>query len=798
MIAPFRHPRLPSHGIEPLEARIAPALALVNPLGDIVAGSGSKGATVDLSEMFDIDAEHPNHTLVRFVTSYVDPDVPTAPQEILVELFDDQAPLTVQNFLDYVAATKADESYEGTFFHRAISGFVLQGGGFEAKSRSHIEVDMPVHNEFSATRSNVAGTIAMAKVENDPNSATSEFFFNVGDNSSNLDNQNGGFTVFGRVLSGMDVINAIVALPKANAGSSGSDTPVQNYNRDPDNNPGTPPPPVKTSSLIVIEEIEVINEKGNAGGITFRTGSVTDLNGQPSDLLTATIVGTDLQLKYNTEKSGVAKVIVEAIQDGTTVTDEFLVTIKPNLVATIVGDTLSPLIVGGDSGKVKIRIGNNGAADIDANVTVKFYLSTAIAGVDPQGVLFDDTDQLIGQITNERVVLAGGQILPFKTRIDIPKMLVDAEKIYRVIARVESDAPAGEQLFTDDDNAINGRQHLWSNRFGDFEIQNIERSNVSLSYVESDGNTIKLTVKGRGTGTATIEAGEVNLAIAGTNAKSTFQVSADQAGARVDLHNIEMIDPLRAARLASVDLDGFFTAASGARSIVLGNVVSNSTFSIGSGNLSGGVSLSFAHVGDVVFESLMPVKRLRATDWIDQTGEADRIDAPSIRSLLITGNALLPGDFEADVTLTDETTLGRVRIAGAMKDSTITTAGSIGTVKVGAMHGSNLFAGVTARVDTAAELQQAADIRAITVTGSGAGLAFTDSNIVARAIGRVVLTGVDGQSAVDEFGIVADRINDYLRATSGGNIHRENLDDPGAFVPTGEADREGNYVVRIV
>jgi cyclophilin family peptidyl-prolyl cis-trans isomerase len=797
MIAPpsLHRPSSSLHRIEPLEARIAPALTLVNPLGDIIAGAGSKGATIDLSEMFDIDAEHPNHTLVRFVTSYINPDAPAQKQEILIELFDDEAPLTVQNFLGYVTDPKAKENYEGTFFHRAISGFVLQGGGFDAKTRSHIDVDLPVHNEFSATRSNLAGTIAVAKVENDPNSGTSEFFVNLGDNSSNLDNQNGGFTVFGRVLTGMDVINAIAALPKANAGNSGNDTPVQNYDPDPDHNPGTPPPPVKRSSLITIEDVEVINEKGNAAGITFHlpaTGAVTDSNGQPSDLVTAQIVGTDLQLKYNTDKSGVVKVKVEATQDGTTVTDEFSVTIKPNVVASIVGDSFSPLIVGGDSGKAKIRIGNNGAAKIDTTVNVKFFLSLPIPGTDPQGVLFDDTDQLIGEITGQRVVLAGGEIMPLIIPVEIAQKLVEAEKVYRVIAKVEPGVAADDQLFADDDNAINGRQHLWSNRFGDFEIQNIKRTNVSLTYAEADGDLVKLSVKGKGTGNATLDGTDVNIAVAGTNGRSVFQATPRVSSGRVDLHNIDITDSLGVAQLASVDLDGYFTAASGARAIVLGDIESNSTFSIGSSNRPGSVALTFAHVQDLVLESLVPIKRLRVTDWIDSAGEADQISSPALTSIIVGGN------FEADVTITGDSSLRQVRVGGSMNDSTITTAGDIGTVKVGGMHHSNFFAGVTGRVDTAAELRDAGKIREFVVTGAGAPSAFTDSNVVAQALGRVVLTGVDGQSAADEFGIIADRMEDYLRSAGSVRIAKHHLDDPAAFTPTGEADRTGNFVARIV
>ena len=107
-----------------------------------------------------------------------------------------------------------------------MSQFIVQGGGFmpvtdptsgAVTALNPLPSYGPIQNEFSASRSNVAGTIAMAKVGNDPNSATNQWFFNVADNSSNLDNQNGGFTVFGQVLgSGMQLIDAIDGLPTYN------------------------------------------------------------------------------------------------------------------------------------------------------------------------------------------------------------------------------------------------------------------------------------------------------------------------------------------------------------------------------------------------------------------------------------------------------------------------------------------------------------------------------------------------------------------------------------------------------
>ncbi|MFY8222221.1 MAG: peptidylprolyl isomerase [Pirellulales bacterium] len=140
-----------------------------------------------------------------------------------VLLYQDTAPITVANFLRYVDAGE----YAGTVIHRSIPGFIWQGGGFDLAGDPPQAVPIPtfapIANEFGA--SNIRGTIAMAKTPEfdesgnpipggGPDSATSQWFFNLADNSANLDNQNGGFTVFGEVVgTGMDVVDLVATLP---------------------------------------------------------------------------------------------------------------------------------------------------------------------------------------------------------------------------------------------------------------------------------------------------------------------------------------------------------------------------------------------------------------------------------------------------------------------------------------------------------------------------------------------------------------------------------------------------------
>jgi peptidyl-prolyl cis-trans isomerase A (cyclophilin A) len=130
-----------------------------------------------------------------------------------VRLFPEDAPQTVANCLKYVN----DGDYTTTFIHRSAAGFVVQGGGFSfvtGVGLAEVPKDPPVVNEFK--RSNLRYTLAMAKSEGNPNSATSEWFINLADNSANLDNQNGGFTVFAEVVTGFSVVDAIARQPTFN------------------------------------------------------------------------------------------------------------------------------------------------------------------------------------------------------------------------------------------------------------------------------------------------------------------------------------------------------------------------------------------------------------------------------------------------------------------------------------------------------------------------------------------------------------------------------------------------------
>ncbi|MCH7791977.1 MAG: peptidylprolyl isomerase [Planctomycetes bacterium] len=197
------------------------------------------------------DLIDPNNTVVRIETNFGDIDI---------ELFDQggpggsTAPVTTANFLNYVR----DGDWDETFMHRLVSGFVLQMGGFafsdEAGVRS-VTTDPAIVNEFNISRSNIERTVAMAKLSTGPNTATSQFFINLVDNSANLNFTNGGFTVFGRIATdaSWSVVQIIAGLNIADFsvvnGALGA-TPVADFFASGD--------PISEEVLVNLVDVEII------------------------------------------------------------------------------------------------------------------------------------------------------------------------------------------------------------------------------------------------------------------------------------------------------------------------------------------------------------------------------------------------------------------------------------------------------------------------------------------------------------------------------------------------------------
>ena len=148
----------------------------------------------------------------------------TSKGEVVLELYPDKAPDTVKNFLNYVDT----KFFDGTIFHRVIPNFMIQGGGFTDDMKQK-PTQAPIKNEADSGIKNDRGTIAMART-GDPHSATGQFFINTVDNDflnhKNKTQQGWGYAAFGKVIKGMDTVDAISAVKTSNRGSY-QDVPVE-------------------------------------------------------------------------------------------------------------------------------------------------------------------------------------------------------------------------------------------------------------------------------------------------------------------------------------------------------------------------------------------------------------------------------------------------------------------------------------------------------------------------------------------------------------------------------------------
>jgi cyclophilin family peptidyl-prolyl cis-trans isomerase len=151
-------------------------------------------------------------------------DIKTNVGTIRLELYPAKAPKTVENFLQYVK----DGHYNNTIFHRVIDGFMIQGGGFEGSYKQKPTRD-PVQNEAKNGLKNEAGTVAMARTPS-PHSASAQFFINLKNNdflNAERAQDGWGYAVFGKVVSGMDVVTKIAKTQTGPAGPFSSDVPKQ-------------------------------------------------------------------------------------------------------------------------------------------------------------------------------------------------------------------------------------------------------------------------------------------------------------------------------------------------------------------------------------------------------------------------------------------------------------------------------------------------------------------------------------------------------------------------------------------
>ena len=328
-------------GCERLEPRQLLTINIVTAIADQTFATNAPAQSISLVGRFDNPLV--TGTVVRFTTNSAAPN-----DKVFVELFDQAGPgrtrttpLTTANFLAYANAGR----YQNTILHRSVPGFIVQAGGFTQPtapsgqaggSPTTIATYAPVTNEPG--NSNIRGTIAMAKVGGDPNSATDQWFFNLADNRAHLDSQNEGFTAFGQVLgTGMSVVDSLAAVPFYGAvdfynNGALTDLPLRNIP-----NPIPNPFVIQPSQFVAFPTIVPVKE-------LIYTATTS------SSSLVSTAIGVDgiLRLTPVVNAVGIATVTVRAASRFNVadfVEDSFTVTLRqatvpsaPSITSTLAGN----------------------------------------------------------------------------------------------------------------------------------------------------------------------------------------------------------------------------------------------------------------------------------------------------------------------------------------------------------------------------------------------------------------------------------------------------------------------------
>lgn len=310
-----------SCAVQSLERRALLSATQTAVIEDVEIGVGVESAAVILTDHFDDPAIQGSTVQVT-----------TPLGSFFLETADVVTPLTATNFLNLVSGG----NYEDMFFHRSLPGFVLQGGGFTfeegASSNGFVSSNGNVVNEFdnwfdpqlgnqpAGTPINTRGTVAMAKVDGNPDSATTQWFINQANNSESLDGQNGGFTVFAHVLfGGMEVVDNIVSLQRVNAGGVFNNLPVRDY-----------------QGGNILRENLVTSSASIVNELAFAVTS----NSNPS-IVTTSFSDGQLVLTPVAGQSGTAAITVEATDlEGNTVSDTFNVSVSsPPGQSSVTGPT---------------------------------------------------------------------------------------------------------------------------------------------------------------------------------------------------------------------------------------------------------------------------------------------------------------------------------------------------------------------------------------------------------------------------------------------------------------------------
>jgi cyclophilin family peptidyl-prolyl cis-trans isomerase len=680
-----------SNRIEGLERRMLMSATLVQAFPNLSVTSGSAPTTVDVSTHFSDPSITGTTVLVQ-----------TANGNIPIELFDTVTPLTVTNFLHYV-----DNSlYNNTIIHRAPAGFVDQGGGYTTTG-THIFQGPAVTNEFHL--SNTIGTVAMAKLGSDPNSATSEWFVNVANNSANLDNQNGGFTVFAHVLyNGLSVAQAINALPKSSTGGPGSlvgasDVPIERSGG------GT-----SASNLVVVSSVSRVPS------MTFNA-----VSSNPA-LVSPSLSGNTLSLNYGAGKSGIAYVTVSGTDLGGNVAQQTFRVVVP----AAAGNTLP------------ITIGAGGAKAVTFTDPVSRATGTiSLKGPGSAAVTFGGTG--LTQASGSGGITVTGP------SGDLNLASINVTGSTRGTTLVLT-TKGGSQKINVGDITVTGSLGALMGKGVD----------VAGDFTSS-GSVKTILIDGARNGTFTIGAGPDALSLTANSGTTDESITSANPIASLNANNWDSsataAATITAPRVGSIHTHTAFgvnltlTGGGAALGAFKASVIRNGAWTVTGnvGSIQAGGSLSWAPTISGNVKSL------------NLTGTSSVALVAGSVSTLKVGGALQNSSVTVNGAGTD---LGRFVVSGAVTGTTINAAGNIASIMAVSISNSLIYAGVSAlpagQTLPAAltDFSTAASIGSISLTAKKGTAAFVNSDVAAQHLGKLSLGVVATSNSAQQFGVAGHTI----------------------------------------
>lgn len=670
--------RVQANWFDSLESRALFAVAATASLSPVSAESGQYPTQLNLANYF-------HSTTISGTTVALNVTVGDTTGTVDLELYDSATPITVANFLKYVDSGRYDDS----FFHRSVSDFILQGGGYTYPGTA-ISTFGTITNEFASSprndsgEVNFRGTVAMAKVDGDPNSADSQFFINMADNASSLDSSNGGFTTFGRVLGdGMTFADTLNNLPTVSLASPFEDLPVSSSY---DSSTGSP-----TSDDLVL-----ITTAQRVAPITYAVSTsnvdvvnpVVDANGV-------------LTLNYQPQATGTATITIVATDlDGASLTQTFDVTVgaAASLKATYGSQVVNP------DGSTKVDFGN---------------ISTAINGVVTRTLTLENTGDV--DITNLSYALPDGFSLgtgaPTSLAIGEHKdvtVTIDTSRITNsagnlVITSTSDDAGQGAKTetttiplaadlqlpVTAGQNGIKAVTFTQANG----TVATFTLTGPGTATFDFDGDNVTTTDNGKGTMVVSSTGGATlfNITFANTTISTKVKLASKGTGPVI----VEAVSGAGSSSLGTFDaktakLTGeFIFGSSIAQSIVVKQIILGSadgaTFDLGLNNdTTATVSLTIGTAVNTTFFAGYTVAALTANSWSKGTGTGE-IQATNI------GKLTVKGDFDSAVTTSGNIVqatvggavtgqwsvggaVGKLTAASAPTSYKLTATGAVGSV----------------------------------------------------------------------------------------------------------------------